>query len=90
LTFFETDQGNLHLGRIAALLFTVALVPGCEYFARIDPICMMHIVFAIGGWLAMGRKKPARTFADSHPLGIVGWFLLFIGLAGQFFFTREH
>jgi hypothetical protein len=48
LTFFQTDEGHLHLGRIAALLFTVSLVPGCGYFARIDPICIMHIVVAIG------------------------------------------
>ena len=86
----KTDQGSLHWGRIGALIVTVALVPGCDYFTRIDPLCIVHIVIAIGGWLAFGRKKPARSFADAHPLGIVGWVLLFIGVAGELYFTRRH
>ena len=89
--FFETNEGHPHIGRICALIYTVALVPGCESFVRIDPLCIMRIVFASGWWLALGQKKPARTFADiAYPLGFVGMFLLCVGLAGQFYFTRRH
>ena len=89
--FFETNERHPHIGRICALIYAVALVPGCESFVRIDPLCIMRIVFASGWWLALGQKKPARTFADiAYPLGFVGMFLLCVGLAGQFYFTRRH
>ena len=86
MRFFETDERNPHIGRISALLYTVALVPGCEEFVRIDSLCVMRMVFVLGWWLAAGQKKPARTLA--RPLGFVGMFLLCIGLVGQFYFTR--
>jgi hypothetical protein len=57
LRFFETDEGRPHFGR-GALIYTVALVPGCERFVRIDALCVMRIVSAIGWWLALGQKKP--------------------------------
>ena len=91
MRFFETDEGRPHVGRICALIYTLALAPGCEYFVSIGPLCVMRIVFTIGWWLAFGQKKPARTFAEfAHPLGFVGMFLIVVGLAGQFHFTARH
>ena len=35
MRFFETDEGSPHVGRICALLYTLALVPGCDYFVSL-------------------------------------------------------
>jgi hypothetical protein len=56
----------------------------------VDPLCLMRIVFAAGWWLFSCQKRPARTWREMHPLGIIGLVLIVFGVGGQFYFAARH
>jgi len=86
MKFFETDQGKPHMGRITALIYTVALIPGCNYFQKMEARCYLRIAFSVGWWLSLGAKRPAYRMSDMlHPAGILGAVLVVVGLVGQYF-----
>jgi hypothetical protein len=73
MKFFQISEGRLHAGRIAGLLYVVALVPGCREVLVVEPLCLMRIIFTAGWWLSFGEKQPARSLSEMlHPLGIIG------------------
>jgi hypothetical protein len=89
MEFFQTSEGRLHAGRIAGLLYVVALAPGC--ILVVEPLCLMRIIFTAGWWLSFGEKQPARTLSEMlHPIGIIGIILILLGIAGQFYFVWHH
>ena len=90
---FKTSDGYAHVGRIAAVTYTFALFPGCEYFHRVDRLCVMRIVTAIGWWLAFAVRKrrvlkASEFFLD--PVSLLGVLTLVIGLVGQSYFTGSR
>lgn len=86
MTFFETNEGRLHTGRIGGLIYILALLPGC--FHVTEPLCLMRIVFTAGWWLSFCDKRPAHTLSEmAHPLRIIGVILILLGIAGQFYFV---
>ena len=91
MKFFQTSEGRPHIGRIAGLLFVVALVPGCIEVPVLEPLCLMRIICTAGWWLSFGEKRPARTLSEMvHPLGINGVILILLGTAGQFYFVGHR
>jgi hypothetical protein len=88
MTFFQDDEGHLHGGRLAAVLYTVGLIPGCgsHVFA---PLCLSRAVFALGWWIAFCEKRPSRTFSElaHHPHSVVGVTLLISALIAQTYFA---
>lgn len=88
MKFFHTGEGRLHFGRIAGVVYVVALVPGCREFLMMEPLCVMRMVFTAGWWLSCCQKRPPHTLSEMfHPAGIVGIILILLGMAGQFYFT---
>jgi hypothetical protein len=61
--FFETSDGFAHVGRIAGVFYLLALVPGCEFFHRVDALCAMRIVSTVGWWLAFRGWKTENVEA---------------------------
>ena len=91
MKFFQTSKGRPHIGRIAGLLYVVALVPGCREFLVVEPLCFMRIIFTAGWWLSFGEKRPAHTLSEMvHPIGIIGVILILLGIAGQFYFVGHR
>jgi len=91
MKFFQTSEGRPHIGRIAGLLYVVALVPGCREFLVVEPLCLMRIIFTAGWWLSFGEKRPAHTLSEMvHPIGIIGVILILLGIAGQFYFVGHR
>ncbi len=89
--FFQTSEGRPHVGRIAGLIYVVALVPGCREFLVVEPLCLARIIFTAGWWLSFAGKRPVFTLSEMiHPLGIIGAFLMVLGLAGQFYFAGHR
>jgi hypothetical protein len=88
MKFSQTSEGRLHAGRIAGLMYVVAVVPGCIMVPVPDPFCLMRIIFTAGWWVSFGHKRPARTLSEmAHPLGIIGAIMILLGIAGQFYFA---
>ena len=91
MKFFQTSKGRPHIGRIAGLLYVVALVPGCREFLVVEPLCLMRIIFTAGWWLSFGEKRPAHTLSEMvHPIGIIGVTLILLGIAGEFYFVGHR
>ncbi len=91
MTFFQDDEGHLHALRLAAVLFTVALVPGCgpHVFA---PLCLSRAVFALAWWIAFWDKRPCRTFSElvHHPRSVIGVAILIGALIVQTYFAASR
>jgi hypothetical protein len=88
--FFETSDGFAHVGRIAGVFYLLALVPGCEWFYRVDALCAMRIVSTVGWWLAFGvGKRRMLKLSDlvAGPVSLLGLLTLTIGVVGQFYFV---
>ena len=91
MKFFQTSEGVPHIGRIAGLIYAVVLVPGCMEAPVLEPLCLMRIVFTAGWWLSFCGKRPARALAQmAHPLGMIGFTLILLGIAGQFYFVGHR
>jgi hypothetical protein len=61
---FETNEGHPHIGRICALISTVALMPGSESFVRIDPLAACESFSQSAGgllWDKRNLREPSRT-----------------------------
>ena len=88
-TFFQTSEGRLHAGRLAGVIYTVALLPGCYLFLYVDAMCVARTIFTVGWWLSFGDKRPPHTgselLAARRMLGIV---LVVAGIVGQFYAIR--
>ncbi len=88
MKFFLTSEGRLHTGRIAGCLFALSLLPGCNWFRVVQPLCLARIVFAVGWWLAFCGKLPALDFIGLRaPLRMTGLVLILVGLVGGFYFV---
>lgn len=88
MKFFQNSEGRPHVGRIAGLLYVVALVPGCREFLVLEPLCLARISFTAGWWLSFGGKRSLFTLSEIvHPPGIIGAILMVLGLVGQFYFV---
>ena len=90
MSFFKTDEGRLHIGRFSGVVLVVGFIPGCRTLLKGDPLCWMRIVFAAGWWLCCGTKRPARTLSEMGALGIIGFVLMALGAAGQFYVIGRH
>jgi hypothetical protein len=87
--FFKTSENRLHAGRIGGVLYVFGIAPGCVEFH--DPYCLAGITLIAGWWLCFGAKQPKRSFREIlHPLGIIGFVLIVLGIAGQFYFVRRR
>jgi hypothetical protein len=91
MEFVQTNEGRLHIGRIAGLIYILALVPGCREFLTLEPLCLARFIFTAGWWLCFTEKQPARTLSEIvRPRGIVGLILILVGIAGQFYFVGHR
>jgi hypothetical protein len=59
--FFRTSEGGLHGMRIAAAIYTIALLPGCVISPGLDAMCFMRITYTAGWWLSFCDKRPVWT-----------------------------
>jgi hypothetical protein len=88
MKFFKTSEDRLHTGRIAGVIYVLALLPGCRYFLDVGPVCVMRIVFTAGWWLSFCDKQPARTISEmARPIRMIGIIALLLGIVGQFYFA---
>ena len=86
MNFFKTSEGGPHAGRIAALIYIIALGPGCNYFRDVDTTCLLRIVSTVGWCLSFAAKRPVVTWADMlTPVRLIGLIMITVGLFGQFF-----
>jgi hypothetical protein len=88
--FFQTSEGRLHAGRLAGVVYTVALLPGCYLFVYVDAMCVARIVFTVGWWLSFCDKRPAHTGSEllTNARRVLGIVLVVVGIVGQFYAIR--
>ena len=89
--FFKTSEGRLHGLRIAGVIYTIGLLPGClMLLSAADPMCAMRITYTAGWWLSFGDKRPAQAVGDLlSPRRLLGVILVVLGLIGSFYFIRH-
>ncbi len=78
------------MGRIAGVFSLLALVPGCEWFHRVDTLCAMRIVSTVGLWLAfVVGKRSMLKLSDvvAGPVSLLGLLTLTIGVVGRSYFV---
>jgi hypothetical protein len=89
MTFFKDDEGHLHVGRIAGVVYTAALIPflrGTQVPALPN---LARAVFAVGWWMAFWDKRPSRKLSEllHHPRAAIGVALAIAALVAQIYFT---
>jgi hypothetical protein len=51
----------------------------------------VRIIFTAGWWLSFGEKRPAHTLSEmAHPVRAIGFILILLGIAGQFYFVAHR
>jgi len=85
MDFFKTDEGLIHTGRIAGTFYLIALVRFCLLPVEFDRLCALRSAFAVGWWLVFCGKQPPRVWSQftTHPISILGFSLIVVGLVGQ-------
>jgi hypothetical protein len=80
----------LHVGRVAGVLFVVALLLGCYLLRSLDAMCLTRIVLTVGWWLSFCDKRPAHTGSElvTNPRRLLGIVLVVVGTVGQFYAIR--
>lgn len=93
MEFFKTSEGRLHAGRIAGVVYTIAVLPGCLILLHsADPMCIMRITYTVGWWLSFCDKRPALAAGDllNHPRRLLGVALVVLGVIGSFYVIGLH
>ena len=87
--FFKTSEGRLHGLRIAGVIYTIGLLPGClMLLSAADPMCIMRITYTAGWWLSFCDKRPAHAFGDLlSARRLLGVILVVLGLIGSFYIS---
>ena len=87
--FFETEEGGLHGGRIAGLIYPLGLAPECIHFP--DSYCFCGITMLAGWWLCFGSKRIPQTLSELLRLPrLIGAILILLGIAGRYYFSGAH
>jgi hypothetical protein len=68
MEFFKTDDGRIHVGRLAGIVYVIGLVVGCDW-SEFYESCTLHLIFTVGWWLAAGGKYRPRSFRDTVDFG---------------------
>jgi hypothetical protein len=89
--FFKTEDGSLHMGRIALMLMLLAMVGGCV-MVGFDLLCVTRIALVAGGWLVLGDKRPERLWAGkvSNSVRVLAAALVAFSIVGQFYVLWAH
>jgi hypothetical protein len=92
MAFFEDDNHRLHGGRIAGVLYILALGPwfGGNFLSDgLSPMGLARIGFTAGWWLAFCDKQSPRLsqlFDARHTVGVI---MTAFGLAAQFYLLAK-
>jgi hypothetical protein len=97
MEFFETDEGKIHGGRLAGVIYLFGLAVGCDW-SNFYESCTLHLVFTIGWWLAFGAKHVPQSLRDTvdfsaRPMQSVGLVLGALAIAAEsyyFWFVGHH
>jgi hypothetical protein len=89
MEFFKTDNGVLHAGRFAGILYLISLLVSCGFVGERLQMCAVRSLSTVGWWLAFGGKHMPGTLAGlvAHPVRMTGAILTVLGIAGQFYVT---
>jgi hypothetical protein len=97
MEFFKTDDGRVHAGRLAGVIYLFGLAVGCDW-SEFYKSCSLHLLFTMGWWLAFCGKHRPRTVRDAvdfsiRPIQSAGTVLGLLAIIAEsyyFWFVGHH